>query len=59
MASERMTAALKRAPCTPSVQLNETQGESIGLIPDGTGFVTVSEKANGPAPQFRLHTRAL
>lgn len=52
---ERVVPALKRAPCRPTVQLNEAFGQTIGLLPDNSGFATVSELAGA---KFKLHTLA-
>lgn len=57
--TETMGAALKRAPCKPAVQINEVQGEAVGISPDSTSLLTISERGpipNLPAPQFRVRT---
>jgi hypothetical protein len=57
-ATDTMGAALKRAPCRPTVQLGEIQGEAVGVTADGTNLVTIAERLHPslPAPRFRVRT---
>ena len=46
-----LAAALGTRPCTaPSA--SESQGEAIGFLPDGSGYLTVSEGAQPPLRRF-------
>ncbi len=50
-AGETVAAALARAPCEYPM-IGEPQGESLAFVPDGSGYVTLSE---GASPPIRLH----
>ena len=46
---ESVARALARPPCrAPAHVVAERQGEAIGLLPDGRGFVTLSEGVRSP-----------
>jgi hypothetical protein len=50
---ESVAAALQREPCTAGANLlQEGQGESLALTPDGRAFYTVPE---GPNPALRRY----
>ena len=46
-------SAMATAPCVaPSA--DEVQGESLAFLPDGTGYITISEGANPPVHRFEI-----
>jgi hypothetical protein len=55
---QSLAAALRRRPCrTRADVVRERQGEAIALLPDGRGFVTVSEGPRSPLRRYTARAR--
>jgi hypothetical protein len=50
---QTVAEALAASPCS-APQVAEAQGEAVAFLPDGQGYVTISEGAHPPVNQFRL-----